>query len=155
MMTKQFDIIKKTRFNFLQLVDSLTIKQLNVIPPGYNNNIAWNFGHIISVQQIICYSRAGITPTIDNGIIKKYEKGTKPEAFIDGEEIDKLKEMLLLTVDKVENDRQTDMFMNYTAFRTSYGVEITNITDAVQYFAVHDALHYGYSLSLKKNIGTE
>ena len=59
-MDKLFDIIHAGRVKFAELVDRLSIEELNEIPEGFNNNIAWNFGHVIISQQMLCYVRAGI-----------------------------------------------------------------------------------------------
>lgn len=151
-MKKQFEIIHTTRKNFLTLVDTLTIEQLNIIPQGFNNNIAWNFGHIIASQQVLCFARSGITPVVDADIINNYQRGTRPVKFIDEQEMARLKRLLNTTIENLENDSNTALFNNYQAFTTFYGVHIAGIQDAIQYFAVHDALHYGYSLALKRNI---
>ncbi len=151
-MNKQFEIINRTRKNFLTLVNELTIEQLNTIPPGFNNNIAWNFGHIIASQQVLCFVRSGVVPVVDADIIKNYQRGTRPEKFIDEQEMIRLKGLLYTAIENLENDSNTELFNKYQAFTALYGVHIAGIQDAIQYFAVHDALHYGYSLALKRNI---
>ncbi|MBC7887461.1 MAG: DinB family protein [Ferruginibacter sp.] len=47
--------IAATRLYFSQMVAELSVEDLNFIPGGFNNNIAWHLGHIISVQQSLCY----------------------------------------------------------------------------------------------------
>src|SRR5258706_11833528 len=109
-MDKQFDVIINTRNNFLKLVDSLSIEQLNKIPEGFNNNIVWNFGHIIISQQVLCYVRAGIVPRLEDIWMKKYQKGTKPENFISAEEIKHLKNYLFSLIDDLKNDMAENKF---------------------------------------------
>ena len=41
-MKKQFDTLRITRNNILKDIKALTLDQLNEIPKGFNNNIAWN-----------------------------------------------------------------------------------------------------------------
>ncbi len=149
-MEKQFSIIKQTRRNFLSLVDALSIEQLNKIPAGFNNNIAWNFGHVVITQQILCYVLAGATPKIDQALIEKYRKGTKPESFIDNDEMQLLKTLSVSLIDKLEKDIKTDLFKNYKPYSTSYGFELSSINDAVKFFSVHEAMHYGVALAIKK-----
>ena len=57
-----FKYIRRNRELFLELVNSLSIEQLNKIPEGFNNNIAWNFGHIVVTTQTLCYVRSGVKP---------------------------------------------------------------------------------------------
>lgn len=149
-MEKQISITKQTRRNFLNLIDSLSVEQLNKIPTGFNNNIAWNFGHIVVTQQLLCYTLAGAVPRIDQSLIDKYRKGTKPESFIDSDEIELLKNFSMSLIDELEKDIKTNMFDNYKPYPTSYGVELSSIEDAVNFFPVHEAMHYGVALTIKK-----
>lgn len=149
-MEKQLSISRQTRRNFLSLIDSLSTEQLNKIPEGLNNNIVWNLGHIIVTQQLLCYALAGVTPTMEKSLIEKYRKGTRPEGFIDSDEINVLKSHLFSLVDELEKDIKTGMFGNYQPYTTSYGVELTSINDAVAFFPVHEAMHYGVALTIRK-----
>lgn len=149
-MEKQINITKQTRRNFLNLIDSLSVEQLNKIPAGMNNNIAWNFGHIVATQQLLCYTLAGAVPKINQSLIDKYRKGTKPESFIDNDEIELLKKLSVSLIDELEKDIKTDLFNNYKPYPTSYGTELSSIEDAVNFFPVHEAMHYGVTLTIKK-----
>lgn len=147
-MQRSFDNITTTRKNFLELVESLTIEELNEIPEGFRNNVAWNFGHIIVSQQNICYLRSGIPALIDQAYINKYQKGTKPESFIEAAEIETLKTWLFALIEAQQRDLASGKFKTYNAFTTHYGVKLTNINEAVTFVATHDALHYGFSKGL-------
>lgn len=149
-MDKVFDIINVTRKNFLNLVNSLSIDQLNIIPQGYNNNIAWNFGHIIASQQTICYLKADVEPVLQTWLIDKYKMGSRPESFITVDEIEMLSEQLFLTIEQLSEDVSIDRFKKYVPFTTRFGVTINSINDAIKYFSSHDSLHFGYSMALKK-----
>jgi hypothetical protein len=149
-MGKSISISRQTRRNFIELIDSLSVEQLNEIPVGLNNNIVWNFGHIVVTQQILCYVLAGVSPKMDQLLIDKYRKGAKPEDFIDQAEIDTLKSLANSLLTDLEIDLGTDLFRNYKTYPTSYGFELTNIDDAIEYFAIHESMHYGVALTIKK-----
>lgn len=149
-MDKIFDIINTTRKNFLNLVNSLSIEQLNIIPQGFNNNIAWNFGHIVASQQIICYVKVNLEPSLQTWLVEKYQIGSRPETFITQDEINLLSEQLFLSIEQLYEDVKADHFKNYEPYTTRYGVAINSINDAIKYFAIHDSLHYGYSMAIKK-----
>jgi len=142
-------ISRQTRRNFIELVDSLTVAQLNEIPAGLNNNIIWNFGHIIVTQQLLCYLLAGESPKMDQVLIDKYRKGAKPEDIVNQAEIELLKSLATSLIDILEVDLGTDLFSNYKTYPTSYGFELTKIEDAIDFFAVHESMHYGVSLAIK------
>ncbi len=154
-MNKLFDIIYTCRRRFTELVDRLSVEELNEIPAGFNNNIVWNFGHIIVSQQNLCYLRSGIAPLIDQSFIKKYQKGTRPEAFVSGEEIAVLKTYLFSLLEDLRNDIAANKFKNYQAFTTHFGVQLNNIQDAVSFVATHDALHLGHSMTMAKLFSIE
>lgn len=151
-MQQQFDIITTTRKNFLQLVESLSEEALNEIPVGFNNNIAWNFGHIIVSQQTLCYVRAGLQPLIETSFIEKYQKGTKPEGWIEASEIEVLKKYLFSLVQQQQQDWEQKKFGTYEKLATQYGVLLNSIEDAISYVATHDALHFGFSKALAKAV---
>jgi hypothetical protein len=78
MIEKALDITRKTRSNFIKLLDGLTIAQLNKIPEGYSNNLAWNFGHIVISQQMICYVKGEIVEQLDEKFNTQYIAGGRP-----------------------------------------------------------------------------
>ncbi len=148
MQEKVFDISRVTRENFSRLVNSLSEEQLNRIPAGFANNIAWNFGHIIAGQQTIFYMKAGLAPRMPEAFMSRYRKGTRPVETITAEEIKQLHAYLPL--DCFREELASGKFESYESFTTEYGAHIDNIYDAIPYVAVHDALHYGYALAIKK-----
>src|SRR5665213_1190761 len=151
-MKESIDIIRGARKFLLNLIDGISIEKLNEIPEGFNNNLAWNFAHVIATQQILCYRNAGAKPVIADEIIDKYKSGTRPEGFIDEKEFETLKQSLLSTIDKFELYSATNLFENYRAFdlKSYPGVRLKNVNDAAKFDCFHEGLHVGYSMALKK-----
>jgi hypothetical protein len=151
-MKKSLDIIRGSRKFLLNLIDGISIEKLNEIPPGFNNNLVWNLGHVIANQQILCYRNAGVKPVVEDQLIDKYKTGTRPESFIDEAEFKTLVNYLLPTIDKLEEDAPAKIFENYKPFNLkSYaGLDIENIEDAIKFVSFHDGLHVGYSMALKR-----
>lgn len=151
-MTKSIEVIKQTRASFIKLMDGLTIEELNEIPANFNNNIIWNFGHVIITQQTLCYLRANLQPKLDDAIIIKYKGGSKPESFIDNKELELLKEYAFSTLETLENGINNKVFSNYNAFTTGSGIEITGIDDVIKMLMMHEGMHLGYAMALKKMV---
>lgn len=151
-MKTHFNLIYTTRNNFISLIDSLSIEEINKIPAGFNNNIAWNFGHIIVSAQGLCYRLSGLPLSIAQSYVEKYRKGTKPEAFISRDEIDYLRSIAIPDIQQLQKDFSNNIFTTFQPYETSFNVTLTNITDAIAMVQSHDALHYGYSLALRKAI---
>jgi hypothetical protein len=149
-MQKVIEIIEQTRRNFRNLVDGLTIQQLNTIPAGFNNNIIWNYAHIISAQQVLCYRNAGLPLVVDENFVDLFKKGTKPGAAVDETQLSHIHRMAVATIEKLKLDINDGLFSNYQEYTTSYNVMLTNIKDAVRFVATHDALHFGYAMAQRK-----
>ena len=149
-MRRAIDIIKQPRLLALNEISNLTTEQLNKIPQGFNNNIAWNLGHMIAAQQGICYKRSGLDTIIGEDFFHTYKPGTKPEKFIDAEEIAFIKEQLFISLEQLEADLDKGIFINYTTAMTRYGIELHNIDEAVTFLPFHEGFHIGYVMALKR-----
>ena len=149
-MSTAIEIIKKPRIHIISLIEELSIEQLNEVPPGFNNNIIWNVGHLIAAQQGVCYKRADMDIRIDENVFLSYKSGTKPEGFIDSNEVEKISELLLTTIDQLESDYNNNSFTNYIPWITRYGVQLNNIDDAISFLPFHEGLHIGYIMALKR-----
>ena len=149
-MTKQIEIIKKTRVSLLELVKDLSAEQLNKIPDGFNNNIIWNLAHMIAAQQGVCYLRAGLAPVTGEGFVSIFRSGTKPEGFVIDAGINEIKELMFTTLEQLEDDYANNLFANYTAWTTRYDVELANIDDAINFLPFHEGLHFGYIMAMKR-----
>lgn len=151
-MDKILSTIKASRRKLLGLVADLSTEELNFIPIGFNNNLAWQIGHIVVSQQILCYKLAGKPFAIEENLLDGYRNGSKPETFINAEEIQKMKDYVLSTIDQLEIDLKNNIFTNFTPYKISTydDFELKNINDAVTFIVSHDGLHYGNSLALRK-----
>ena len=149
-MTKQIEIIRKTRSFLLKQLENLTTDQYNKIPEGFNNNIIWNLGHMIAAQQGVCYIRAGLTPRVGEDFINRYKSSTKPEGVVDAEGIEQIKNLLFTTLDQLEEDYKNNIFRGYTAWTTRYDVELASIEDALNFIPFHEGLHSGCTTALKR-----
>ncbi|MEO6520708.1 MAG: DinB family protein [Mucilaginibacter sp.] len=149
-MIKALDYIVQPRKKVLEIIKPLSIEQVNHIPTGFNNNIIWNLGHMIAAQQGICYKRAGLDTIVGEEFFDRYKPGSKPEQFFDAIELEKIIGLLSTTITQLEADLKTDMFGNYPAFTTRYGIELTSVDDAVQFLPFHEGLHIGTIVAMSK-----
>jgi len=151
-MNEVFDFIINSRKAFIKLIDDLTIEELNKIPDGYNNNIIWNFGHIVVSTQTLCYVRTGVLQ--DAASVKfneYYKKDTKPTYTITEEEVAELKVIALESIEKIKEDYANGKFSNIAPFTTAtYGVQMNSIEEILITTIGHDNVHHGYAWALKK-----
>lgn len=151
-MEQAIRVIKASRTKLLSLVEELTTEELNYIPAGFNNNLAWQIGHLVVSQQILCYKLAGQKFVIEDELIDLYKNGSKPERAFSEAEIAQMKGYLLSTIDQLAIDLTNGTFDNYTPYSISTypGITLTNVSDAVTFIVSHDGLHYGCSLIMKR-----
>ncbi|SHE37010.1 DinB family protein [Pedobacter caeni] len=146
----QVTTLRKLRFAILKATEQLSTEQLNRIPDGFNNNVIWNLAHLIASQQNLCYGKAGQEPLVPESFVLSYKPGTKPEGLVSAEEIEQIKALLISTTDQLETDLNTSKFDNYTPWVNSYGLELNNINDIINYIPLHESMHFGYVMAMKR-----
>lgn len=151
-MNEVFDFIINSRKAFIKLIDGLTIEELNKIPDGYNNNIIWNFGHIVVSTQTLCYVRTGILQDATSVKFNEYyKKDTKPTYTVTEEEVAELKVIALESIEKIKEDYANEKFSSITPFTTAtYVVQMNSIEEILITTIGHDNVHQGYAWALKK-----
>ena len=147
-----FEANRKTRENFLKVIDGLTTEQLNKIPEGFSNNIIWNLGHLLATQQILSYGLSDSEVILSENIIEEFRKGTKPENTYDDQDIEELKSIFIQVINETEEDYNFEVLdsSKFKEYSTSYGVVLTSLEDALEFNNVHEGLHLGIVMAMKK-----
>lgn len=152
-MNNQFDLLQITRENVLKFSASLSLEELNTIPPHFNNNIAWNIGHLIATEQSLLYKLSSTDLIVDPVFIDKYKKGTKPEGLMDEATWTYIRKTLTETAAAARSHYEQKRFGNYTRYETSYGTVLQSIEDAIAFNNVHEGMHFGFMKAIGKAIG--
>jgi len=145
-----FYILRHLRNAILSFTETLTLEQLNKIPQGFNNNVIWNLSHLVAVDQRIVYIRSGLTTPVSGDFIWRYQKGTKPEAFVEQREVNEIRELLLWSIDQMVTDYNEKKFVSYEEWVTPYGNTVSTIEEALAFLPFHEGLHRGAIIALKK-----
>ena len=151
-MDKHFEISMQNRKFLYSVLKSTPKEVLCAIPRGFKNNIWWNICHTVVVQQALIYGLSGLSYTIPEEIIKQYKKGTRPEAVPEDEEIERMKQLLFSSQEKVQEDFAAGKFKEYTPYETSAKVTINNIEEAIIFNSYHEGIHLGTVLALLKAV---
>ena len=151
-METSFEINKTSRNVLLTFLEKYTLEQLNTIPEGFSNNLIWNIGHIIVVQQMLVYKLSDLPMMISDEMVEKYKKGTKPEHNVNQEEVDEIKVLLFSTLEKIRNDFEKNKFQKYDEFTSMSGFTIRTATEAIVFNNYHEALHTGIMMQIRKFI---
>lgn len=151
-MEKELSKLLATRTNILKVIEGLSTEQLNKVPEGFNNNIIWNVAHCPVTHQLLTYFMSGNAPLIDQDTIEVYRKGNKPEGDVSSDKIKSIKSLMLSSIEDLKRDLDKLKSSEYKSYMTSYGVELNSLEDAISFLNIHEGVHFGYILALKKAI---
>ena len=79
-----------------------------------------------------------------------YKPGTAPTEFVDENEVEQIKSLLITSLDSLEDDIHKNLFKNYPLWTNRYGVDIASIDDALQFSMFHEGLHSGTIMAVKR-----
>ena len=149
-VSSYFGTIAQTRANLINLISSLDLEAINKIPSPIKNNIAWNFGHIIATQGVLCYQLSGLPIPLEADFVARYRKGTSPTQDITAQELEQMKELAVGSLEQLRKDYDAGIFKEFTVYTTSYGIELRNIEDAIYFNSVHEGMHLGYAMAINR-----
>lgn len=151
-MHQVFEITRLSRKIVAEYLENYTLEQLNKIPEGFHNNLIWNIGHILVVQQMLVYNLSGLPMKLSQEMVEKYKRGTKPEDNVSQTEMDEIGSLLFETINQTKADFNSKIFKTYTEFTTLSGFTIRNVEDALAFNYYHEAMHIGMMMSIRKFI---
>jgi len=151
-MEATFNINQTSRNIISTFLENHTLEQLNTIPDGFSNNLIWNIGHIIVVQQMLVYNLSGLPMMVSEEMVNKYKRGTKPEHSATQEEVNTMKELLWTTLEQTKKDFAAEIFKTFTEFTTMSGYTMKTAQDAMEFNNYHEAIHTGIMMQIRKFI---
>ena len=153
-LTHSIKLLKKERELILNGIDNLSEEQLLITPGTHKNNILWNLGHIIVVQQLLHYMLSKLEMHISKEFVSNFRTGTSPSIWKQTPDIKQIKSIFMELPDKFLGDYQEGVFQEFKHYKTSTGVELNSFNDAVVFNHFHEGTHAGIILSLKKLVLT-
>ncbi|MBP6557632.1 MAG: DinB family protein [Flavobacterium sp.] len=151
-MDATFKIWETNRKLYLKLIENYSLEQLNKIPEGFSNNLAWNFGHVIVAQQGLVYRLSGLPINVTDEMNEKYRNGSKPTGTTTQAELEELKVLLFSLLERTKEDYAAGKFITYNEYTTGTGFYLANLKDAIEFNNYHEALHMGFMMNIRKFI---
>ena len=149
-MKEHLSILAYNRAIYSRFLKNFSLKQLNTVPEGFNNNIIWNVAHALATQQSIMYTLSSLKPVVPQSWIDGYRKGTKPEGDVSQEFVDAIDAALTSTMEQLKKDIEAGVFENYQPYTTSTKMELNSFATAFPFVLFHDGVHIGSVLALAK-----
>lgn len=142
------------RNNFEKAVEKVNEADLVMIPEGFNNHILWNIGHAVVTQNVLLYGMSGLDFTLPTDFIKRYKKGSFPtETENPKTELESIFELGEIADEQLGYDIKEMKFGDYQSYETSFGITLNSFNDALQFNNIHEAVHLGYVMAIKRALG--
>lgn len=137
------EILRASRTRLFQLMEISDYEILFKIPEGFKNNIIWQIGHCITSQQRHMYMRSGLPMYITKEFMDSFKIGSSPGSWKTTPDINEVKQLLIETVNHLESDLESGLFVNYEPFNLPIGFQVKNHLQALQAANYHEAEHSG------------
>jgi hypothetical protein len=146
---------RHVRSSILSAVEGLSAKQLHAMPAEFDNNIAWNVGHLLVVQQRLLYRPCGLPISLSEAMIPLYLPNTSPADWETEPDAEELVEMLMPQQEQLEADYADGRFSEngFSKFTTGSGITLSDIDGALVFNTYHESQHYGFIQALINIVG--
>lgn len=145
---QNIDTLIAIRHLLTNAIMSLTEKQWLNIPTQFDNNIAWNVGHINVVQQSVIYRLSGFDGYTTKAQARQFLPETSPKDWSTTPDIALLKQQTSTFGDQLKQDFSEGKFTEFTPYTTLAGFHLTSLEEAISFNNFHEGLHIGTILAL-------
>lgn len=125
------EILRASRNRLLRLIETSNHEILFKIPVGFNNNIIWQIGHCITSQQRHMYMRSGLPMYISKEFMESFKIGSSPRSWGVNPDVNEVKHLLIETVNHLESDLESRLFVNYEPFDLPVGFRVKNHVEEI------------------------
>jgi len=89
------------------------------------------------------YMRSGLPMYISNEFMELFKIGSSPSSWKTTPDVNEVKHLLIDTVDHLESDLKSGLFVNYNPFELPIGFKVKDHLQALQAANYHEAEHSG------------
>lgn len=148
-----YKIMRTTRGYLLKEISGLNVEQMLEVPKGAVNNVLWNFGHIVYAHDRITYGACGLESDVPASYAESFKGGTSPSDWEEPPSVDEVMGHIKKGNEKIYTDYAAGAFDNYNGFEMAPGYSIDRVEEAIQFNCLHEGVHLGIILALKRLIG--
>ena len=148
-----FGTLRQTRQSLVAVVDALPDAARTTIPDGFNNHVLWNAGHLAATEQLLTYGLSGLPLNVSAEFVEDFRKGSSPRDWARAWAWGEVRDLLLSVPDQTEADYRAGRFETYREYRTTPGVVLASVEEAVRFNLFHEGLHLGAVLAIRNVAG--
>lgn len=142
-----FSLIEQNRNQTLNVVSQVTEQQADVIPVGFNNNIRWHLGHILTIHERLAFRLIGEPLDLPDELMNLFLNGTRPADWtISPPDLQTLIQRLEEQPERIRTRLQGRLQDELTfPFK-----EFNRLAEVLVFSIGHEATHNGFMMALKK-----
>lgn len=143
-------MIRQTRRSLDALMAPLAPEVWTRVPDGFSNSVLWNVGHVVVTLELLTYGLAGLDLQVPASMVAAFRKGTSPAGWDEAPDSEAVRDHLHASPDRLEADLRAGRFEAYREYRTTPGVVLSGVDDALTFDLYHEGLHLGAVLALRR-----
>jgi hypothetical protein len=147
-----FKTLRTTRWHMMREIEGLDTNRMLVIPPGRDDNIIWNVGHLLCSLSRLTYVFSGFPLPIPEEYLGIYGKGSSAAAWDGTPDVEKTLELFNGMPDRIEADYKAGRFQEYKTLTLGPNT-VESVEEAVAFHCFHEGLHIGMIITLKELLG--
>lgn len=142
-----FTLLEYSRASTLQAAKKVKEEYADfadTIPEGFNNNVRWNLGHIVTITDQLASYPAGEKPLLPKPFHKSFGNGTSPKDW--NEETPSLDEIIQALEEQPKQLKEKYAGRLFEPLPKPFklvGVEYNTLGDVLAFNLFHEGLHVG------------
>ena len=138
---------------FAQVIKGLSESQLTEVPDGASNSVLWNIGHIVHSNASMVYGPCGLESPIPASYEGLFKGGTSPGTWSTPPSTDEVLGHFKTMNEDIVAKYTAGELDSFAAHELMPGLKHDNIEDALGFCCVHEGVHIGAVIALKKLLG--
>lgn len=144
------------RARTLKYLGDITEEQADIIPAGFKNNIRWNLGHILTVQEQLVYYFSGEKLYIPEHYPSLFANKTSPADWtseLNVPSLETLRKQLQEQTERIQKDFADRLSESVPKpFRLGEDRELKTVEELISFTLYHEGIHQGFINGLKCTI---
>ena len=148
-----FKTFRITRYHMMCELEGLNNAQFLMIPPGREDNILWNVGHLLCSLARLTYVFSGHPLPIPEEYLGLFGKNTNALQWDMPPDVEGVMGLFTTLPEKIEADYLAGTFAEYKPLPIVPDDDIATVEEAIAFHCFHEGLHIGKVLTLKEAMG--
>ncbi|MGE5702799.1 MAG: DinB family protein [Clostridia bacterium] len=146
-LQNQYDMV---RGNTLAYAKHFPPEMTRIVPDGFNNNILWNLGHILTVQEMLLFFTKE-PEHLPQSYLSLFGKDTKPADWPDDvPSVEVIVQHLEEQIGRIKDHFFNRLDENLPQPFKMRGKEISTYGEMIMFSLYHEGMHTGYMMALKR-----